>query len=312
MKRMKNKMVAAVGVILLLAGCGKDNNTSTPDNYSGMSSFHATNGVQLQHYTVDAAAGGSFTSPQGTVVTIAPNSFKTQANGTVTGTVDIDFKDIYSKSDMLLSLTPTMFLGSYAPMKSGGEFFIKASQGGSGLVLTGTKAILLQQPLNGKPIDTAMVAMKGAKDTVATDRLWYIDGGDTVRKDPGSYVFALYHFTSPADSGTWCNSDNPSYFSAYPTTSLIMNLSDTSQHNTEVYLVFSGINSMVHVYGYSSFIYYYAPQGLSCTIVAVGTKGGKLYSSFTPITIGANQVVNFGMSVTTTSDFTSHLKQLDN
>ncbi|MGP8213998.1 MAG: hypothetical protein ACLQQ4_00400 [Bacteroidia bacterium] len=86
-----------------------------------------------------------------------------------------------------------------------------------------------------------------------------------------------------------------------------------ANYNTYVFLVFKNINSMVHVYqgtGYT-FPYAYAPVGLQCTVVAVGIKGGKVYSSFTPITISANETVNFTLSETTTAQFKTQLKALN-
>ena len=315
MKTIKVSVMAAIAIILMTAGCKKESSTSGPDNYSGLSGFYAANGAQMQHYSVDAAAGGNFTSPQGTVVTIPPNSFFNQSGGAVTGTVDIDFKDIYNKSDMLMSDVSTIgFFG--APIKSGGEFYIKASQGGSALNLTGGKAIVVRQPLNGKPIDSAMVPMRRVIDTVGhgTGMIWAINGTDTVRNSPSGYVFSLYNFNQPVDSGSWCNSDNSSYFGAYPQTTLTLLGTDTAQYGTNVFLVFSGLNSMVHVYNGAgnSFPYNYAPSGLQCTVVAVGTKGGKLYASFTPITITPGLNVNFSLSLTTTTDFKNKLKLLDN
>lgn len=70
---------------------------------------------------------------------------------------------------------------------------------------------------------------------------------------------------------------------------------------------------MVHVYNDvgNAFPYNYAPVGLPCTVVAIGVKDGKVYSSFTPITISANQTVSFSMSETTTADFKSQLAALN-
>jgi hypothetical protein len=314
MKAIKITAMVAMAIILMTAGCKKDN--SSPDNYANTNAFFATNGVAMQHYTVDAVSGGTFTTPQGTVVTVAPNSFLTQTGGPVTGSVDISFKDIYKKSDMLMSFVPTItFYG--APIKSGGEFYIKASQSGSALILTGMKPILVAQPLNGKPVDSAMAPMVRVQDTIGqgqTGLIWAINGIDTVRNSPSGYVFSLYTFQNPPDSGSWCNSDNSSYFSAYTQGTLTLTETDTAQYGTYVFLVFSGLNSMVHVYNGagSAFPYYYAPIGLQCTVVAVGTKGGKLYASFTPITISNNLNVNFSLSPTTTTAFKSSLQQLDN
>jgi hypothetical protein len=51
--------------------------------------------------------------------------------------------------------------------------------------------------------------------------------------------------------------------------------------------------------------------GLECTVVAVGVKDKTLYSSFTPITISNNQIVNFTLSSTTTTAFIAQLKLLN-
>jgi hypothetical protein len=59
------------------------------------------------------------------------------------------------------------------------------------------------------------------------------------------------------------------------------------------------------------FPYMYAPVGLSCTIVAVGVKDGNVYSSFTPITIGANQSVHFTLNQTTADAFKAQLTGLN-
>lgn len=305
-----------IATIAVVWGCKKDANAppatstqnNTTDNYSSMSDFFAVNGVSLQTYTVDASSGGSFTTSQGTAVTIPANSFYTQQWQSVTGQVSISFKDIYKKSDMLLSNMPTNTHPG-VPLKSGGEFYIKATQGGQSLNFAGT--ITVKQPLGSFPIDSNMRSFFKPGDSlgwIVSDTFGYVEPA------LADYVFSLYKFTSPIDSGTWCNSDNSYYFSAYPQTLLTLQESDDpATYDTYVFLVFKNIDAMVHVYngnGYA-FPYYYAPVGLQCTVVAVGIKDGKVYSSFTPITISANQTVTFSMNPTTTADFKSQLAALN-
>lgn len=314
---LKNFIVG--GTVLAISagiGCKKDsttapatNNTAAAaDNYSSVQDFFAKNGVAMQTYTVSGTSGGSFTTPQGTKVTIPANAFVDKSYNPVTGNVAIEFRDIYNRNDMLLSDVPTM-LGNGQPLKSGGEFFIRAKSGGSAVLLMFSKPITVTQPLNGWAIDNNMVALK--KDTAGN---WVAPfDSSNVRSDSAlsSYVFSLYSFAQPVDSGSWCNSDNSTYFSAYTPTTLTLKGNDSaSVYGTNVFLVFHNLNSMVHVYngGYSSFPYAYAPVGLQCTLVAIGVDSkGKLYSSFVPITISTNQVVNFSLSPTTTSAFKSQL-----
>jgi len=315
MKAIKISARLLVAIVFMITSCKKESPiTGSTDNYASTAAFFAANAVPLQHYTVDAVAGGNFTSPQGTKVVVSPNSFVAQGGGAVNGSVDIYFKDIYNKSDMLLSQIPTtMYYGP--PIKSGGEFYIKASQGGSALILTGNTPIVITQPFNGKPADSAMLPMTSVRDTAQSDIVWAVNGTDTVRESPSGYVFSLYTFQQPVDSGSWCNSDNPNYFSAYPQGVLTINETDTAaNYGTTVFLVFSNLNAMVHVYEVSAntFPYSYAPIGLQCTVVAVGTKNGKLYASFKPITISNNQTVSFSLSATTTTAFKAQLSQLNN
>lgn len=221
---------------------------------------------------------------------------------------------------MLLSNMPTN-MQTGAPLKSAGEFFIKATSGGVALNLVNT--ISVKQP-NSLPVDTNMRPFldQGNANSFDAPGGWQ-PGNDTNTNVSttydstqffAQYVFSLYQFESPVDSGSWCNSDNAKYFSAYPQTVLTLQQSDDpNTYNTYVFLVFKNINAMVHVYNGngSTFPYNFAPVGLPCTIVALGIKGGKVYSSFTPITISANQTVTFSMSETTTDDFKSQVSALN-
>lgn len=335
-KKIKiGKMLRAASLISIisisLVQCKKDKlekevitaNTTTPVTYSSAADFFDKNGVPLQTYTIDAAVGGTFTSPQGTAVTIPANAFVTSGGAPITGNVSIEFKDIYRKSDMLLSNMPTQTANG--PLVSAGEFFIKAIADGNALGLATGKRIDIEQPAMGLPIDTAMAPFIFDKDSLVWKPVmapnFTVNPGapgmdvDQVTPTATSYIYNLYQFNNPATSGTWCNSDNAGYFSAYPQTSLTMHPADnTADYNTNVFLVFPGINSMVHVYQDWStvdFPYLYAPLGLQCTVVTLVVKNDKIYSSFDPITIGTNQTVNFTVTETTTEAFKTALDALN-
>ncbi|HSY75406.1 MAG TPA: hypothetical protein VK890_01040, partial [Bacteroidia bacterium] len=285
------------------------------DHYSSLQDFYARNGVQLQTYTINGTTGGSFTTAKGANVNISANCFIDIYGKPVTGNVTIQIKEIYTKSDMLLSDKPPMYY--QVPLKSGGEFYIKAMSNGSVVYLNGKSPINVSQPLNGWPLDNMMQAFKLSPDTGGS-----FFGGwqpaprpDTVTTSLSGYVFSLYNFCYPADSGAWCNSDNSSYFSAYTQTVFTIQTTDDSLNNNyvgnvDVFLLFNGINSMVHVYGgaTNTFPYNYAPLGLQCTVVAIETRAnGQLRSAFVPTTITANGTVNFNCTNTTTANFKTQL-----
>jgi hypothetical protein len=318
---MKAKIRIISFLILLTTACKKEddqNNVFQPtsaDNYTSISDFYARNGAALQTFVINAETGGGFTTPKGTTVQIPANAFKTMGGGNVTGNVTIEFKDIYKKSDMLLSDKPTVTIWGTL-LKSAGEFFIKAVQNNEPLKIAELKKIDVLQPAeNGIADDTAMAAFVQGLDSMGLIAGWQEVLFDTVGLNASEYVFSLYTFSNPEDSGTWCNSDNPTYFSAYPAAELTLHGLDNADSNfTDAFLIFNGVNSMVHVYrdwGTNNFIYPYAPTGLSCTVVAIGVKDGKLKSSFTPITIANNQVVDFSLTETTTDEFKEELNALN-
>ena len=305
-------------IVVFCNSCKKDKlvtSTGTADGYVSLKDFYHKNEVQAQTFTINASAGGSFTTAKGTQVTI-PQSCFVDKNGTlVTGAVTIEFKDIYQKSDMLLSDMPTMLRGG-APLKSGGEFFIRVKSGGDVVQISpnSSNPITVKQPLNGWPLDSGMQAfVLSPADTLG----WGQDSSFVSQDTSASaYVFYLYTFNSPLDSGTWCNSDNPGYFATFPQGQLTLHASNTPTTSfPDVFLLFKNQNSMVHVYSGigNDFPYWYAPLGLQCTMVAVGVgSNGKLYSSFVPITINSvNQSVSFSLSETTTADFKTELSTLN-
>ena len=300
---------------ITVLSCKKKSDTpATPTTYSSLADFYAKNGVQSQFFNINATTGGSFTTAQGTRVTIGPNSFVDFSNNPVGGIVRIEFKDIYKKSDMLMSQKATIATDT-TPLVSAGEFFIKVTQDSILVNLTNKTSISIAQPVNILK-DTAK--MKPFVMTSGGQWLPVTNDSVTYEDQIESYVYTLYHFSTPAGSGTWCNSDNSSYFSGYKQTTLtiVPDFIDTA-YDMDVYLIFKGMKSMLHVYadgGNTEFQYRYAPKGLSCTVVVVGVKHSdhKLYSSFTPITISENQTVKFNIAPITISDFKSNLTALDN
>lgn len=316
---MKTKIfLIMIASSLLIISCKKEEETipvsppaSQPHYYTSVKDFYKMNGSPEQSYTINSSIGGSFTSPQGTVVSIPANAFMNEYGDPITGNVAIQFKDIYKKSDMLFSNMPTQTVSG--PLKSAGEFFIKAIQNNKALLLNSGKKITIEQPSGGNMIDAAMTPFVLDIDSVGLTPTWWPTTYDSLEITTTDYVFSLYQFNYPADSGTWCNSDNSSFFSTYTQTILTSHCNNADIVSKDVFLVFTGINTMVHVYANSATdnVYDYAPVGLQCTVVAIGVKDGKLYSSFTPITISANQTVNYTLAETTAETFKTQLKALN-
>ncbi len=308
--------IALLFAVSAFAGCQKGLGVLNEDKkYASLQDVYAKNGVPVQNFSIPLEAVTIFTTVAGTKVTVPASAFEDADGNTITGTANIEFREIYKKSDMLLSGMPTMYKGR--PLKSGGEFFIRAKQGDKPLQLKANKKITIEQPFAATGVaDPAMAPFVGNNDSAAVN--WQPALLDSARIDTlgftvSGYVFSLYQFAYPLANGTWCNSDNSSYFDGYTQTMLTVSTTDTGFSTIDVFLVFTDINCMVHVYsgGPGMYPYPYAPLGLKCTVVAAGVKGGNLYSSFTPTTISDNQTVPFSLLLTTLEDFEAQLEGLN-
>jgi len=299
-------------LVLAVSSCKEEPTNNLEMGYASTADFFLANASPMQIYNVDGSAGGIYTTPKGTVITIPADAFVNQNGDSVFGNVLINFKDVYKKSDMMLNLLSTNLYSSGAPMKSAGMFYFKAVQGMEILGLRPGKSITVAQPLKGLPIDTAMRPYWLMTDGGLSG--WFpINGngsGDPLTYTDSNYIFTLYEFFG---SGTWYNCDNQHVFAAFPQTTLTLcPPSDFSVNSIVTYLFFSDINATVTVYSNgTNFIYNYAPVGLECTAIAIAIKDQKIYTSFTPITIGANMSVNYLFSETTEADFLAQLNSLN-
>lgn len=321
MRLMKNaiKMLAIV-MIIIVSACKKEKITGgqmSLTSYSNLSEFYNTHEVKKQTFNISVLTGGTFTSSNGTIVTIPANAFVTSSGILVTGNVTIEFKDIYKKSDMLLSNIPSM-LTDGRPLKSAGEFFIRVLSNNSPVSLANGKKITIAQPAanSGGELDSAMIPFVQPLDSNFGGG-WTPTIEDSLTWLTTSYVYSLYNYSGTASNGTWCNSDNSSYFSAYSQATLNLVATNQSEYSQiEVYLIFKNINSCVHVYpGWNgssiNYIYQFAPIGLECTAVAVSVKDGKLHAVFTPIVISANQTISFSLSEMNENTFLNQLNALN-
>jgi len=314
---VKKIVITLITISISIFACQKKPNAPPANNtFDSLNNFLSANAVQSEFFNIDAVNGGSFTSTKGTKVTIKANSLIDNSKNPITGTVKVEFKDIYSKSDMLLSQVPAM-LENGAPLISAGEFFINLSQNNVPIIIVENKPILVQQPLiNGASIDTGMkpfIVGKVGWTKPPIDTSSVLPVSDSLNYLAESYVFSIYQLLVNSGKGTWCNSDNSSFFASYKQTELnIISDFTPDEYDMSTYLIFKNINSMIYFENTSGKVTYpYAPIGLSCTIVVVGTKGGNLYSSFTDITISANQTVHIPISATNANDFKTKLKSLD-
>src|ERR1051325_7874390 len=108
---MKTKLLRSlmIFVISVALSCGKKDETipTTKEPYGSMSDFFLKNGAATQVFTISASLGGTITGSQGTKITFPSNAFKHFNGNSVSGNVSVVLKEVYKKSDMLLTKIST-------------------------------------------------------------------------------------------------------------------------------------------------------------------------------------------------------------
>ena len=119
---MKTKLFLSLTIFIagLVFSCGKKNDTIPAlfkEPYGSMSDFFKKNEAPTQVFTLNAATGAVIIGAQGTKIIFPAYAFKHSNGSIVTGAVSILLREVYKKSDMLLTKLSTTSNG--APLISG-------------------------------------------------------------------------------------------------------------------------------------------------------------------------------------------------
>jgi hypothetical protein len=263
-----------------------------------------------QNFTATAGAGViTLTSAKGVIIKLDGNALTKNGNP-VTGAIDITFVELFDKGNMLISNKPTMGVmpdGKKSLLKSGGEFFIKAAQGGVDLVSTGV--IQLQVPANlTGTLDTEMLFWAG--DTKDAENLAWVNprnaAGTGGQKD-GNVGFGQTSYNVSFGSFGWTNVDK-FYSDPRPRTTILAAV-PTGYDNTNcaIYLSYDGEgqNALAKLDTYNSttlqFSEHYGqiPIGLACHVIFATEDNGNWRYAIKAVTVAAGDVYTFTLAETT-------------
>lgn len=312
-------MLAALSAAVI-ASCKKKEDDPAPANpssttttgggsTSNMGNFFTQNATASQTFTVSASLYQVISGTGGTQIVIPPGSFVTQANVPVTGSVTIELKELYTKKDMILSgMVPTA--GAF-PLVSGGEFFIKATQGGQALKLSGSASVTALVPAGSTP-SYQMNEFYAGNITAADSSGWSTNNDSTsVVQDTTGFGSSTFYYSFQIDSMNWINCD---YFwnDPAPRTDITANVgTQFNASNCVVFMSVNGQNSIGQLYNYSgTFESWNWPTGKAVTFVAIAEISGQYYSAFQSATLGMNHVENLTLTATTLSQIQTQLSAL--
>ncbi len=231
-------------LLAIIAGCDPDKKPST------RSSFFEAVEKPLEQATFQAENGLVFYSQGGNTKATIPASSLVDANGnTVTGTVNLEFREIYTKGDMMLYNRPTQTVDG-RPLESGGEVFLSLTQNSKALKIAGNRQILLFMRTEN-PLEF-MDVFYGSLDAQNDIFGWLPDATpDTpnVVITVDSFNFQDYGYQFFSDNLDWINCDRFFDIPANQKTTVCAKLpTGFSGENTTVYLVYTNRNSVMHLW----------------------------------------------------------------
>lgn len=248
-----------------------------------------------QHFTMNAASSANYTCANGTQVFISPNSFLTASGGPVTGMINIELKDVLSKKDMILNNAFPVSNGQL--LVSGGEVFLKASQGGQSLKINPNGQVIYQVPAGNSPSYQMLPFYAPPVASASVSLAWALPTGSVtplavVQDTSGTGGGSGYYYYFPTDSVNWTNCDYYYNNSGAKTTCTVTVSGNANNSNTMVFLSMNGTSSIARLSSTSYFTISqqfasYAnsiPVGASYTIGAISYDGTNYY-------YGSQQVV---------------------
>ena len=306
MKLQLQKIIGMLFAAALFLGSCQDelNITPTATEFASLSNIAIK--AQTQKFTLTAATGTiTLTSTNGVKININSNAL-TKNGLPVTGAVDITYVELFDKGHMLVANKATMGMmpdGKLSLLKSGGEFYIKATQGGQELATTALITLLVPTALSNG-LDNAMtlwtgvvgadsaLVWKNANDLPATT------GGNRggVQGEKNNYYVSFGNFG-------WTNVDR-FYSDPRPKTTILVQAPEGYDNkNSAVYLSYDGEgkNALAKLdkftaEGLFSEHYGQIPIGLACHIIFVSEEKGLWKYAIKGVTTKANEIYTFSTS----------------
>ena len=296
--------------ITALVSCSKDQdapvNVYSPSSAAFSALKNKAIDTRTQNFTATAGSGMiNLTSSKGVQISFNGNNLTKNGN-LVTGSIDVKFIEIFDKGAMLATNKSTMGKmgdGNQSILKSGGEFFIEASQGSVKLVSTGAIQLNVPASLTGA-IDNGMIFWEG-NVTDPENIVWEKPNG-TAGAHGGVVGFNQIAYTATFGNFGWTNIDR--FISdPRPKTQILATVPvQYNSTNSAVYLSVDGEgqNQLAKFDTYNpttlQFSEHYGqiPIGLVCHIIFATEENGQWRYGIKSVTTIANAVYSFSLAET--------------
>lgn len=317
MKNSKHTFAFVLLFLFILSSCNNDDNDLNPDVDNQITPPTAQEYAELkneanelitENHTFNAEDGLTFTSSQGVDFTLPSNSLT--LNGVVvTGSVELEYKEIFERGLMLATNRPTMGRrpnGDKSLLISGGEFYINVTQNGQQLELNSDMSLIIPASLTGGP-DQEMTLWDGVvdeNDNLTWEQNEPAAGGGRLFQEGEQNNISYYAFFS--DFG-WTNVDR-FYNDPRPKTTILVDVPDGfDNQNSAVYLSYDGEGNSalanLDTYNASAELfsehYGQIPIGLEMHIIFASEHNGQWRYAIKGVTVAENDVYTFTLAETT-------------
>jgi len=303
MKNLKNTLGTLLMTALVLASCTKNDGIDVPVRPSAQE-FTMIKQLTLdgkkQEFQFNAEDGVTTLTSEKGVTIIIDGSCLTLNGSAVTGTVDLEYVELFDKGDMLTTNKPTMGMmpnGDKAMLISGGEFLVEVSQNGAALETNCDFQLIIPASLTGAE-DNNMILWKGIID--GDDNLAWEEVEDNGGANGNRGVFAEggAYYTFAGEFG-WTNVDR-FYNDPRPKTTILIDVPEGyDNENSAVYLSYDGegpalaqMDTYDSVTGFFSEHYGQIPIGLECHVIFISEENDNFKYAIKGITIVENDVIN--------------------
>lgn len=241
-----------------------------------------------QEFAIDADSDQRVITANEALLTIEKNIFQTKDGAVVTGVVDLEIKELYTKGDIFLNRVPTVSDGKL--LESDAVLHISATQDGKPLELIPGKQIQINIP-NDNPMEKMELFYGEGGDREdfnwleadGDENAWdNVDRAEWAVQDSLEELFG-YGYECFSDSLQWINVDIFVDVPEDQKTSVCVELPEIyTNTNTYVAMIFKDINSVVGFTGSAETMQFCEPYGLSpigfdISIIVISTQAEEVF-----------------------------------
>lgn len=326
MKTVKLNLTAVLGAgLLIFSSCSKERVNKNEDveeiedevveqvtenritDYFSVEEFLVANMPQTQTFNFSSNDDPlMFTTAAGSEVTIYRSSLQKNNGEDVTGAIEVEFIEVLTLGDMILSQKPTTSNGDL--LQSGGEFFINVTSEGEQVKMKPWQTYQVNLPTDN-PL-SPMIVFEGTDIASGLGFDWEAanqDSSQTFVEIGGEYYYMF------CDEFQWINCDYW-YGTSDPLTNVEVSPCDINMESFNAFLVFPDINAVMALYPDADNEVYVGlniPEGQQGVVVAIGLGAdGQLYLATQNFTATPGEVIQLDCLEITEEDLIAFLAGL--